>query len=196
MLLSILGGTRIPELVVTSFGYDVPRPLSPLQFITGPLLPRKSPPLSNSVYSWLNKSQDVVYISFGSWLGLDADLAHNILQALTPHYRILWALKDVFKEKIFPEPIDEDRVRFLNWAPQTKILEHKSVVVFITHNGISSTQEALYYGKPMLSVPVAPSDQVGNAALVEDIGAGSSKHLCHHQKKFLHNKAFLTKSIN
>jgi len=45
------------------------------------------------------------------------------------------------------------------WLPQSDILAHKNVVLFITHGGLFGTQEGLYRGVPMLFIPLY-GDQV------------------------------------
>nr|WP_205660440.1 macrolide family glycosyltransferase [Amycolatopsis antarctica] len=55
------------------------------------------------------------------------------------------------------------------WVPQRAVLEHASA--FVTHAGMGSTMEGLYYGVPLIAVPQAV-DQPLNAARIADLGLG------------------------
>jgi MGT family glycosyltransferase len=59
----------------------------------------------------------------------------------------------------------EIRPRF----PQPAVLRHATA--FITHAGMNSTMEALYYGVPLITVPQMP-EQVANADRVQELGLG------------------------
>lgn len=39
------------------------------------------------------------------------------------------------------------------WLPQSDVLAHRNVVLFVTHGGVFGTQEGLYRGIPMLMIP-------------------------------------------
>lgn len=39
------------------------------------------------------------------------------------------------------------------WLPQSDILAHRNVVLFVTHGGVFGTQEGLFRGIPMLMIP-------------------------------------------
>ncbi len=56
-----------------------------------------------------------------------------------------------------------------NYVPQLEILQHTDV--FITHGGMNSSSEALYYGVPLVVIPVM-GDQPFVAKRVEELGAG------------------------
>lgn len=56
-------------------------------------------------------------------------------------------------------------------VPQLEILEHAEI--FITHGGMNSTMEAIYYGVPMVVVPQQP-EQAMTAARVAELGLGVS----------------------
>jgi MGT family glycosyltransferase len=56
-------------------------------------------------------------------------------------------------------------------VPQLEVL--KKSAVFITHAGMNSIQEALYFGVPMVMLPQTP-EQEGTAARVAELGAGIS----------------------
>ena len=55
------------------------------------------------------------------------------------------------------------------YLPQTQLLA--DVDVFITHGGLSSTQETLMTGVPLIVIPFL-NDQFDNAKRVEELGAG------------------------
>lgn len=57
------------------------------------------------------------------------------------------------------------------WMPQQEILSHKNLKVFITHGGLLSTMEALYYEKPIIGMPFF-NDQKFNMARAKSQGYG------------------------
>ena len=54
-------------------------------------------------------------------------------------------------------------------VPQLEVLQHTSV--FVTHGGMNSVMEAIYYGVPMVVVPQQP-EQAMTAARVAELGLG------------------------
>ncbi|MFD0617729.1 macrolide family glycosyltransferase [Paenibacillus sp. GCM10027629] len=56
-----------------------------------------------------------------------------------------------------------------NYVPQTDVLQYTKV--FITHGGMNSTHEGLYYGVPLIVIPQS-ADQPIIAGQVANIGAG------------------------
>ncbi|WP_136605399.1 macrolide family glycosyltransferase [Paenibacillus dokdonensis] len=56
-----------------------------------------------------------------------------------------------------------------NYVPQTDVLHYTKL--FITHGGMNSTHEGLYYGVPLIVIPQS-ADQPIIAAQVSNIGAG------------------------
>lgn len=56
-----------------------------------------------------------------------------------------------------------------NYVPQTEVLKYTKV--FITHGGMNSTNEGLYYGIPLIVIPQS-ADQPIIASQVANIGAG------------------------
>ncbi|PSN39981.1 hypothetical protein C0J52_20368, partial [Blattella germanica] len=67
--------------------------------------------------------------------------------------------------------------KFRKWLPQQEILAHKNTKLFITHCGLHSLQEAVYYAVPMLVFPFF-GDQPLNAKKVhtKKIGLQMSIH--------------------
>lgn len=61
--------------------------------------------------------------------------------------KVLWKYED---ESITDLP---PNVKISKWLPQSDILAHKNIVLFITHGGVFGKQEGLYHGVPMLMIP-------------------------------------------
>ncbi|SCL93045.1 MGT family glycosyltransferase [Bacillus wiedmannii] len=59
--------------------------------------------------------------------------------------------------------------KLYNYVPQLEILQHADV--FVTHGGMNSSSEALYYGVPLVVIPVT-GDQPLVAQRVSEVGAG------------------------
>ncbi len=105
----------------------------------------------------------LVYISFGTAYTDRADLYTQFIEALSPDHRVVIATGKVDPETL-PEASSARRHQ-----PQLDVLEHADV--FITHAGMGSANEALWYGVPVVAAPQAV-DQFANAATLEAIGAG------------------------
>ncbi|XP_045530280.1 UDP-glycosyltransferase UGT5-like [Pieris brassicae] len=104
--------------------------------------------------------QGVIYFSMGSVLKASAfkgNTKKELLQVFgSLKQTVLWKLD----EKIDGLP---KNVHVRPWMPQSSILAHPNVKIFITHGGLLSTMESLHYGIPILTIPVF-ADQPHNAA--------------------------------
>lgn len=79
--------------------------------------------------------------------------------------RILWK----FEEENLPDK--PENLLISKWLPQSDILAHKNIKLFITHGGLLSTTEAVYRGVPIVGVPVF-GDQNMNVARACKNGIG------------------------
>ncbi len=87
-----------------------------------------------------------------------------------------------------------------NYVPQLEILEQADV--FITHGGMNSTSEGLYFGVPLVVMPVV-GDQLIVANRIEELGAGlqlnrqelDASILRNTTEQVLSNSSFREKSL-
>ncbi|KAF5289137.1 hypothetical protein FQR65_LT02027 [Abscondita terminalis] len=139
---------------------------------------REPQPLPSDIQKFLDDATDgVIFFSMGSNLkskDLSSDKREAILKVFsTLKQKVLWKWED---ENLPNKP---NNVKISSWLPQQGILAHPNVVLFITHGGLMSTIEAVYYGVPILGIPVF-SDQGLNMARAELAGYGKNifyKHL-------------------
>lgn len=83
---------------------------------------------------------------------LSKETLTNIIKtfAALPEYNFVWK----FEAKTEDLPIKPTKnVLIKNFLPQNDLLAHKNVKAFVTHAGLLSTQEAMWYGKPMVVMP-------------------------------------------
>lgn len=115
-----------------------------------------------------NAPDGIVYLSFGSVIKL----------TLLPKDEFEMIIRQLgkIKQKVLFKWDSEDEIDFppniitRKWFPQADVLGHPNCVLFITHGGIHSTEEAIYYGVPMLAISVF-GDQLHNSLVMQNRGA-------------------------
>ncbi|XP_077289499.1 UDP-glycosyltransferase UGT5-like [Arctopsyche grandis] len=112
--------------------------------------------------------EGVVYFSMGSNLKssqMSPELKAIILKALgNLKQTVLWK----YEEDLPGKP---KNVVIRKWMPQTGILAHPNVKLFISHGGFLSCTEATHFGVPLLAIPIF-GDQSINARAVVRRGHG------------------------
>ncbi|EDW02190.1 GH20037 [Drosophila grimshawi] len=132
---------------------EPPRPLSFNMIPVGGLHIKPAQPLPTEMQKFLDEAEHgAVYFSLGSQvkssefppekLKIFLDVFRSLKQ------RILWKFED---DKLPNKPAN---VMVQKWMPQSDILAHPNVKVFISHGGLFGTQEAVYHGVPVLGMPV------------------------------------------
>ncbi|KAL6010934.1 hypothetical protein ACLOJK_001377 [Asimina triloba] len=112
-----------------------------------------------AVLEWLDKQKpgSIVYAAFGSEWQLNREEVHEIAFGLErSELPFFWAYRG--DPDLLPEGFDE-RIKthgliHLGWAPQGRLLAHKSIGCFLTHAGWASTVEGLAFGKPLVMLPM------------------------------------------
>ncbi|XP_038883424.1 UDP-glycosyltransferase 76B1-like isoform X3 [Benincasa hispida] len=132
-----------------------------------------------SCIAWLDKQapSSVVYVSTGSVITMSKDelleMAWGLANSDQP---FLWVVRACLVNgsdgvEQLPREFHEatrSRCRIASWLPQQKVLAHKSIGCFLTHNGWNSTIESIAEGIPMLCWPRV-GDQRVNARFVSHV---------------------------
>jgi MGT family glycosyltransferase len=106
-----------------------------------------------------------VYLSLGSLASGDVELMRGLIAALADSpYRVIVSKGPQHEELELPDNMTGEE-----FLPQTSILPHVDAV--ITHGGNNTVTESLYFGKPMVLLPVF-WDQYDNAQRMHETGFG------------------------
>lgn len=133
-------------------------------------------PEDSTCLSWLDKQAigSVIYVAFGSVAVLSEQQLEELAWGLESlHQPFLWVVRPDFMNRShakLPDGFAErvsDRGKFVEWAPQEKVLGHPSVACFLSHCGWNSTVEGLSMGVPFLCWPYF-ADQYQNRNYICD----------------------------
>jgi MGT family glycosyltransferase len=109
--------------------------------------------------------EPLVYLSLGSLASGDVELMRGLIASLTEApYRVIVSKGPQHEQLELP-----DNMTGAEFLPQTSILPQVDVV--ITHGGNNTVTESLYFGKPMVLLPVF-WDQYDNAQRMHETGLG------------------------
>ncbi len=127
-------------------------------------------PVDPEVLNWLAESREpIVYVSFGSFLSIRADVLARVAAALKPlDVRVAIATGSAPHAELGELP-ETWLVR--EFLPQVLLLDH--AVLVVTHGGNNSVTEAATAGVPMLVLPFS-TDQFAGAAAIEASGLGEA----------------------
>ncbi|MFE4123425.1 macrolide family glycosyltransferase [Priestia sp. YIM B13486] len=114
------------------------------------------------------KGKDVIYISLGTVFNQEIDFYKLCFKAFeNTDYTVVMSIG----EKTQLSDLGKIPKNFIvkNYVPQTDVLKYTKL--FITHGGMNSTSEGLYYGVPLIVIPQS-ADQPVIAQQVEHLEAG------------------------
>jgi MGT family glycosyltransferase len=128
----------------------------------------------------------LVYISLGTIENERLDFYRECIKAFSKsEFNVLISIgSKVNKKKLGVVP---SNIHIETYVPQIEVLKRASL--FISHGGMNSVNEALYFGVPLLILP-QQSEQVMVAKRVEELGAG----IC-ITKKDIDSEYLLEKSV-
>lgn len=147
-----------------------PRPHMPNSIEVAGIHIEDTQPLAHDIQAFIDDAEHgVIYISFGSFIrstNFPPDLMDTIVGTLGKlKQRVLWRWDEVdFAGK-------PSNVMAKTWFPQTDILAHPNVRLFVTSGGLLSVFEAAYFGLPIVGIPFF-GDQPFNIDLA--VGQGSA----------------------
>jgi len=153
------------------FSLSYPRPYMPNMIEVGGMqISHKPKPLPEDIKQFIEGSPNgVIYFSMGSNVK-SKDLPQETRDILLKTFaklkqRVLWKFED---DEMPGMPAN---VLIKKWYPQPDILAHPNVKLFITHGGLLSTTESVYFGKPVLGLPCF-YDQHMNVQRAQRMGFG------------------------
>uniref|UniRef100_A0AAG5DJ22 UDP-glucuronosyltransferase n=1 Tax=Anopheles atroparvus TaxID=41427 RepID=A0AAG5DJ22_ANOAO len=109
--------------------------------------------LPDDLQKFIEEATDgVIFFSLGTNLR-SADLPPEKLTVIlevfgTMKQRVVWKFEDEHIKNLPPN------VLVRSWLPQSDILGHRNVKVFITHGGLLGTQEGVHRVVPMVGIPI------------------------------------------
>ncbi|TBX45781.1 macrolide family glycosyltransferase [Bacillus thuringiensis] len=114
------------------------------------------------------KGNKLIFISMGTVFNQQSDFYHTCFEAFrNSSVTVILAVgkqNDISQLNNIPS-----NFKLYNYVPQLNILQHTDL--FITHGGMNSSSESLYFGVPMLVIPVM-GDQPIIAQRIEELEAG------------------------
>ncbi|HSW97888.1 MAG TPA: macrolide family glycosyltransferase [Candidatus Saccharimonadales bacterium] len=116
----------------------------------------------------LDKKKKIIYVSMGTIFNDNLSFFQQCIDLFeNTDYQIIMSLGHRLSEKHLAKIPPNIIVR--NYVPQLEILQN--VDLFITHAGLNSINESLFYGVPMILIPQM-YEQAFNAFRVQELGAG------------------------
>ncbi|XP_055320800.1 UDP-glucosyltransferase 2-like [Sitodiplosis mosellana] len=146
-----------------------PRPLMPGIIHYGGAHIKPPKPLPTDLQQYLDTAEHgVILFSLGSYLQaskLPKEKIDMFLNAFSKlKQRVIWK----FEDETYKVP---PNVLVKKWLPQTDLLAHPNIVLFIAHGGMSGTFEGTARGVPMLFIPFF-GDQQRNA--LKSVASGNA----------------------
>ena len=177
------------------FGLEIPRDLPPTCCPVGPLLSPAYPPLDEKCGLFMSEHESVLYVALGTHIILPHEDAAAIIKGIIRLMDeksidgVIWAMGQTCRADLdrgasfttakgtisLGDILDNQHPDWLFpfFAPQRAILNHHSTKLYFTHGGGSSANEALYHGKPVISMGIF-SDQIANTDRLVAGGVGES----------------------
>ncbi|XP_047539280.1 UDP-glucosyltransferase 2-like [Vanessa atalanta] len=133
--------------------WDFNRPVPPNVLFLGGLHLKPPKDIPQDLKSYLDSSKNgVIYVSFGT----------NVKPLMFPP-ETLKIFTDVFSQLAYDVlwkwdndelPGRPKNVRISKWLPQSDLLRHPKIKLFITQGGLQSTDEAITAGVPLIGIPM------------------------------------------
>lgn len=128
--------------------------------------------LTPKLKQWMDEStHGVILFSFGTLVNIES-LPNNVLPSIISIFAKLAPMRVLIKSKTNTFPVQlPNNVIAMKWIPQISVLRHPNIKLFISHGGIHSVMEAVYFGIPVIGTPLF-YDQIQNIEMLV------SKNMC------------------
>ncbi|CAI4229779.1 unnamed protein product [Auanema sp. JU1783] len=152
--------------------FDLPRPIIHKTIYVGGLGVKEPKPLEDEKFKQIMEKGEkgVIIMSFGSIVQFHAlpptvkdDLVKVVRQKKEYHFLFRVSKDDTTTRPLFQELSNVD---FTEWLPQSDILAHPRLQLFIMHGGLNGLTEAMLRGVPVVVIPIF-ADQFRNGRNVE-----------------------------
>jgi UDP:flavonoid glycosyltransferase YjiC (YdhE family) len=124
-------------------GLNYPRSLPPNILAIGPVFRKDYPKMNSDLSTALNalhsKKRNVVYVSFGSVVSGQKDLAAKIMAGIqdfllnTTDTAVLWSTTGLEMSQVKVHEKIKDRLLMRSWVSQRAVLDHPAIKLFFTH---------------------------------------------------------------
>ncbi|KAJ4441095.1 hypothetical protein ANN_10945, partial [Periplaneta americana] len=157
-------------LVNHHFSISYPRPLMPNLVQVGGMHIKPPKELPQDLKKFLDEAPDgVIFFSMGSNLK-SSKMKEGTIKALVEAFSKL-KQKVLWKWETDSLPGQPKNLKLGKWLPQSDILAHPNVRLFITHGGLLSTQETIARGVPIVGIPIFGDQRLNmNTALARGYG--------------------------
>lgn len=157
-------------LVNNHFAMTPPRPLMPGMINIGGAHIKPLKPLPDDLQQFLDGAEHgAIFMSLGSFMQSSMMPKEKMVAIL----KVFGSLKQrvIWKFESDDSPPLPSNVIVHKWLPQSDILGHPNLLLFISHGGLFGTIEGSYRGLPILFMPFF-GDQYRNAMLAKSKGYG------------------------
>ncbi|XP_077999742.1 2-hydroxyacylsphingosine 1-beta-galactosyltransferase-like [Glandiceps talaboti] len=159
-------------LFCTDFSLDFPRPMMPnVVFVGGGYLTKTARVLDKELEDFVQSSGEdgVIIFSLGTYAEIDDE--DKFRKFATGLKKLPQKIIAKYNGDQPPDYLDTTKFKLMKWIPQNDLLGHPKTKAFVSHGGLNSVYEAIYYAIPMIGIPLF-YDQHDNIKAIADKGMG------------------------
>ncbi|XP_062406032.1 UDP-glucuronosyltransferase 1-2-like [Sardina pilchardus] len=154
-------------LMRVDFVFEFPRPTMPNVVYMGGFQCKPAKPLPPDLEDFVQSSGEhgVIIMSLGTFVSeIPSDITEDIATAFAElPQKVIWRYTG---ER--PSTLGNNTL-LVEWMPQKDLLGHPKIRAFVAHGGTNGVQEALYYGVPVVGIPLF-FDQYDNLLRLKERG--------------------------
>ncbi|XP_052598764.1 UDP-glucuronosyltransferase 3A1-like [Peromyscus californicus insignis] len=164
--------------VNSDFAFDFAHPMFPNMVYVGGLTDKPVRPIPQDLEDFIIKFGDSGFVLVALGSIATQHQTKELIKEMNSAFAhlpqgVVWACKDTH----WPKDVSvAPNVKIMDWLPQTGLLAHARIRLFVTHGGMNSIMEAIQHGVPMVGIPFL-GDQAENMVVVEAKKIGVSVQL-------------------